>query len=253
MREISKWCESNKTVINTAKTKCMLITTKQHRKQLENQKLKITVDNNTLEQVEKEKLLGIVVDENLDWKAQVDKVYKKISSALALFRRIKQYLPFWSRQLYYNAYISPHFDFCITVWGSSCDISRLAKLQKQAARIILDCHYTTPSSQMFSRLKWMPIKDWVKYRQCNIVYKALDNQLPMYICDMFQYVSNVHQRSTRQSSNKDLYLPPRARLCAYRNSLSFAGASAWNSLPVHIREAPSASAFKSRYLNMYFN
>ena len=56
----------------------------------------------------------------------------------------------------------PHLDYCVTVWGDSSDLNKLAKLQKQAARIILDCHYLTPSKDMFCKLKWLPMKDWVK-------------------------------------------------------------------------------------------
>ena len=64
-------------------------------------------------------------------------VYKKISQTLALFRRLKQFLPQWSRILFYNSYIMPHLDYCVTVWGDCSDVARLEKLQKQAARIIL--------------------------------------------------------------------------------------------------------------------
>ena len=86
-----------------------------------------------------------------------------------------------------------------------------------------------------------------------MVYKALHNELPSYMSDMFQYVSNVHDINTRQKSNNNLYLPPRAKICAYRNSIRYAGANAWNCLPSDIREAPSSSALKKRYFNMYLN
>ncbi len=47
------------------------------------------------------------------------------------------------------AYIMPHLDYCVTVWGECSDLNKLVKLQKQAARIILDCHYLTPSKDMY--------------------------------------------------------------------------------------------------------
>ena len=79
-------------------------------------------------------------------------------------------LPKWSKIMFYNAYIMPHFDYCVTVWGDSSDLNKLDKLQKQAARIILDCHYLTPSKEMFCTLKWLPMKDWVKYSKATMTF-----------------------------------------------------------------------------------
>ena len=59
----------------------------------------------------------------------------------------------------------PHLDYCVTVRGHCSDVSRLEKLRKQAARIILDCHYMTPSKDIFSELRLLPLNEWVKYRK----------------------------------------------------------------------------------------
>ena len=63
------------------------------------------------------KVIGVVVDENLQWREHVNGVYKTISRTLALFRRIKQFLPQRSGIMFYKAYIMPHIDYCVTVWG----------------------------------------------------------------------------------------------------------------------------------------
>ena len=80
----------------------------------------------------------------------------------------------------------PHFDYCVTVWGDCSDLNKLTKLQKQAARIILDCHYLTPSKDMFCTLKWLPMKDWVKYRKATMTFKAINGNAPDYISSMFK-------------------------------------------------------------------
>jgi len=61
-------------------------------------------------------------------------------------------------------------------------------------------------------------------------------------------VSSIHDRPTRQSVKGDLYIPPKAKLACYRNSLSYAGAELWNKLKSDVREAPSVSSFKARYM-----
>ena len=155
--------------------------------------------------------------------------------------------------MFYNSYIAPHMDYCCTVWGSSSHTTRLLKLQKQAARIILNCDWTVSSKDMFRTLKWLPIHDWIKFRKACMVFKCINGTAPSYLCNMFKTVSSMHNRCTRQSCNNDLYLPPRAKLNIYRNSLQYSGAQIWNSLPTNIRAAPNLKVFKHKYLNHYIN
>jgi hypothetical protein len=65
---------------------------------------------------------------------------------------------------------------------NNSNIDRLLKLQKRAARIILNVsEITTPSSILFQNLKWMPINDYFVYRKCFITYKVLNNLTPEYL------------------------------------------------------------------------
>ena len=174
-------------------------------------------------------------------------------SNLTLFRRIKHFLPKWSKIMFYNAYIMPHLDYCVTVWGDCSDLNTLVKLQKQAARIILDCHYLTPSTDMFCKLKWLPMKDCVKYRKATMTCKAINGNAPYNISSMFEPVGEVHRRTPRQTCKNDLYLPPRAKLNAVRNTLRYSGVRIWNNLPANVKHVPSVQMFKSNYLKMYFS
>ncbi len=90
---VSKWCKQNRIVANTDKTKCMLITTFQKVTRLPRTNLNILLDHVTLDNVDSEKLLGVIVDKNLTRKHHVDKTVKTISKSIALLHRIKIYLP----------------------------------------------------------------------------------------------------------------------------------------------------------------
>jgi hypothetical protein len=46
----------------------------------------------------------------------------------------------------------------------------------------------------------MPINDYFVYRKCILTYKVLNNLTPEYL-NVFQYVSQVSSRITRQSVN----------------------------------------------------
>ena len=147
-------------VINTDKTKTMLIGSKQRLSSLNSDSvLSVVVNDTCLQNVSCEKLLGIMIDNSLTWNYQIDHICKVITSRLALLRRIKPYVDFHTSILYYNGYILPILDYCSIVWGTCNEgnILRLLRLQKTAARIILNASFDDRSSDLFEVLNWQPI------------------------------------------------------------------------------------------------
>ena len=86
-----------------------------------------------------------------------------------------------------------------------------------------------------------------------VTYKAINGRAPDYISAMFRYVSDVHKRPTRQTCNKDLYIPSNARLNVFRNTIRYSGAYVWNNLPAKVNNVSSVEMLKRSYPNMYFS
>ncbi len=79
-------CTDNKIVSNTDKTKAMIITIHQWYNHLNIKELRILLSEDLIQNVKVEKLLGVKVDQNLSWRAHIDKVYSTVSVILARFR-----------------------------------------------------------------------------------------------------------------------------------------------------------------------
>ena len=62
----SKWFKVNKLSINFNKTEFMVVTTKQNKPEL-----KVSIDNNPIKQSHHIKYLGVLIDDNLNWKQQI--------------------------------------------------------------------------------------------------------------------------------------------------------------------------------------
>ena len=62
----------------------------------------VMIDQTKLEEVENAKLLGVFVDSTLLWKKQISHVKQCVSFKLSLLRRIRKYLPFKTRILFYK-------------------------------------------------------------------------------------------------------------------------------------------------------
>ncbi len=105
--KVSTWCEENHMSANTTKTKVILVTTWQKRvSQPENErKLKVKMNGKYLENVESEKLLGVVVNHNLPCESHINGVVSNINRKLALLRRIKGCLPLATPKSFSNSHI----------------------------------------------------------------------------------------------------------------------------------------------------
>ena len=119
--------------------------------------LELNIGEISIKQVSKQKLLGIVTDENLSWTPQIDNVCSILSSKVSLLKHISSYVPQDVQKTFYQAYVLPILDYGSNTWGatSSTHIERLSKIQKRAACIILKANFMTPSSYMFEQLSWL--------------------------------------------------------------------------------------------------
>ena len=204
-----------------------------------------------LETVEVSKLLGVNIDCCLTWSNHLEILANKISKKLGVLKCLKPFMSGDALLKVYNCIIFPHFNYCCTVWSGAkhnSNIDRLLKLQKRAARIILNVsEITTPSSILFQNLKWMPINDYFVYRKCILTYKVLNNLTPEYL-----NVSQVNSRITRQGVNNLLFVP-KAKTEYYRRSFVISSGNLWNNMSNEMRENTSLEIFKTKYLNEYFN
>ena len=139
-------------IINSLKTKVMLVATNQKRQRLENDKLDLKFINETLNTISNDKILGVFVDKSLTWSDHIKHLTKKIAASIWLLSKIKKHSSRKHRVYFYKSYIQPHINVCSIVWGSSSESNKckIFKLQKQAYKVILDCNIDNSSEAMQS-------------------------------------------------------------------------------------------------------
>ena len=127
--------------IHYKKTTCMAVGTKQ--KLSHTEKLNIKIENNEIEPVSSQKLLGLHIDENLNWTMHIDYMCVTICSRISQLKQLSHYI----QNIFYQEYILPLIDYGSTTWGhQTIQVYRLNKLPKRADGIILRANLMTPSS-----------------------------------------------------------------------------------------------------------
>ena len=250
---IEHWCTENAMTINTSKTKLMKISSRKKTSQCSNS-LNLQINGKIIENVQHTKLLGITIDQNLTWEKHIQLLCSRISSKLSLLQRLKRYLPYHIRILFYNAYVLPILDYCCSVWGSATkgSLECILKLQKRAARIILNADYLTPSHEMFKTLKWMTIYDRIFFHKAILVYKCLNSLSPNYLSHRLVTTGSVYKKALRSTTSLNLIVPkPNTEF--YKRSFIYSGTVLWNSLPTSMKQSPSLPCFRSRLQRFILN
>ena len=243
------WCRKNGMVLNTLKTKVMLITSRQKRNNLYESVLSLKYNDIDIKMTTSDKILGVHVDENLSWNDHYQHVSKKVSPYLWLLSKIKTYLPQEHRILYYNSYIKPQFDYFSIIWSnfSNFNINKINKLQRRACKLILLNDYNS-LNKCLEQLNILSFDQCVFLNKAKIVYKIYNNLAPSYLHEMFQ-MRAVNLESTlsnlRSVTNKN-YILPQAKCNIFKGSLSFSGVLVWSSIPLDIKNSTSSQMFSKR-------
>ncbi|XP_028416156.1 uncharacterized protein LOC114539747 [Dendronephthya gigantea] len=172
-----------------------------NRKLTGNASLQISIHDQNIGSLKSFKYLGI--SSNFTWTEHVEHrpIAKLINQRLSLLRRIKVFLPFKSRVLFYNSLILPIFDYADIVWGDKNNntlMVTLQVLQSKAAKIILDKPFHSSSTEALALLKWIPLDKRRFERRCIYMYKCLNGLVNHHMTSETQ--QDCHGYNTR---NKD--------------------------------------------------
>ena len=210
---IQRWATNNKMFINQKKTKSLLVHGKQIPAKLDANtplQLDIKINGSVIDEVPSHKILGVSIDSHLNFESHIDGLgCFCVLMRIGVFKHISPYLKRRQRETYYNDVIKPTLLYGSMVWDN-CSVEllqRILKLQKRAARIILEANKTTPSAALFNNLNWLPFTKQSLIKRCALAYKRVnDNYItPRYIDKLLKRNSKIHGRSTRHSNLNLVY------------------------------------------------
>ena len=96
--------------LNTDKTKVMLITTSEKRLHLNDCVLKLTYNRDILKNIKNDKVLRVLIDNNLTWSFHMQSIAKKKSHNLWLISKLKDYFSLENREskILKDLYLTSH-------------------------------------------------------------------------------------------------------------------------------------------------
>ena len=168
---------------------------------------KLNVDSVDIEMTDKTKFLGVIIDQYLTFYNHIQHIKGKISRALGILYKGRKYFSQNTLLTLYNAFVYPHFMYCICIWGNAYQtyIEPLFKLQKRAMRLIVGAKRLTQSAPIFDRLKVLQIQKLYIYNVLLFMYKYHNNYLPSIFVRFFVRNNEIHCYNTRQQAHLHIH------------------------------------------------
>ena len=158
MDKLSIWFKANKLSLNLKKTKFMVFKPRQKRSICH---IQIKIENENIVNVKETNVLGVILDENLNWKSEISHVANKVAKSIGIIYRCSFFLPKTPLRMLYYSLIYPYFYYCNIVWASTYKTSlrRLVILQKRIIRIINNSHFNAHADPIFKDLGILKFND----------------------------------------------------------------------------------------------
>ena len=114
---ISTWLATNKLMLNISKTNYIIFTSKgkSYNKNVSN----IKIDGNNIQQVNKTKFLGIIIEEHLNWAMHISHLCNIIARNVGILQKLRYFIPTYVLKILYHSLVLSHLQYCTLLWANS--------------------------------------------------------------------------------------------------------------------------------------
>lgn len=143
---LSEWLDDCHLSLSSAKSNFIIFSNSK----VKNNHNKLKYNNEFINRVTFTKVLGIIIDENLTWSKQLDKVYLACHKALNIIKATSRV--WWGADpntaiLLYKSLIRSKIEYCSFIFASACNTSwkKIESIQNTAIRVILGAFKSSPT------------------------------------------------------------------------------------------------------------
>ena len=120
-----------------------------------------------------ETLLGVVIQNNLKWTSQIEKLCSKLKQRLLGLEKLRRIMNTSTKSSVIQGVFQSVLCYCLPLFGgcSQFELDMLQSLQNRAARIALNFPVRSNRDLMFSKLGWMTVRQLIAYHTIISIFK----------------------------------------------------------------------------------
>ena len=196
-------------------------------------------DNKIIQTSSEAILLGIEIDNNLNFNKHIHEITKRAAGQLNFLSRQQKFLNQNAKKVVIESFVLANFNYCPLVWHfcSSESMKKLERIQERALRLLLNDYESdyealllksNKSTLQIRRIKLLAIE----------IFKTINDLNPPYMKEIFKL-------NTRKNSGSKKLVAQSQKSMKYGSySLRSLGPRIWNKLPTSIRDSNTLSTFK---------
>jgi hypothetical protein len=248
LKKIALWFRANKMAVNIGKTKYIIFHNKGKSVNLDG--MDIVYDDNEplgadphlvvpLERYHSNhvnpdcrayKLLGIYLDDKLNFNYHTNFLCNKLNRSLFCMRRAKNFLTPTALRTLYFSFIQSHLNYCPIILSSNSqhNFNQIKLIQKKAIRIITNSNYTAHTAPLFAQLQILPYELIIKQAKLLFMHSIEYDYAPSSFSGI--WTKNYINQGDRPLRNADNYMLPNPRTELFKKSPLYTLPLEWNML-----------------------
>ena len=239
LKKIDHWVRANKLCINYSNSNFMLMNN--HK----NINFSVSINHHPISKQSSLKYLGVLLDDELNWKSQTEKLVTQLSKSCGMLFKLKHYTNISVLKNVYFALFHSYLTYSILNWGRANKTTLLPfiRLQNKAVRT-LKCN-KTKTTILYSKHKILEILDLFQLSVAKFMYSFHNGGLLNHFDNYFAEIATVHKYQRRLASLQKYYLP-RMKTSLGQLSLKYIGPKIWYNIPENLKSS-SPYSFGKKY------
>jgi len=197
MADVSDWLDGSHLRLNPDKTEVLWLG------------LKFCIDRVTVRDIpvlsvsirvsDSARILGVVVDSRLSMADHVSSLCRSVYYQLRQLRPVVRSITEDAAKMVAHAIIFSRLDYCNSLLCGIAGnlLQKLQSVQNAATRLIMRTGRRQHITPVLQELHWLPVRQRVDFKMALLVYKALHGQLPQYLAEDCQLLTDIGHRSLR--------------------------------------------------------
>ena len=251
--EIKKWMDAKQLKLNEDKTECLIVGRKGDLQRLGDVP-RLRVQGDTMDVTESVKDLGVILDCNLSFNDQINKVVKVAGYHLRNIAFVKKYLDEHTIRMLIHNYVIGRLDYCNSIYYGlpNCQLKKLQSVINRAARLIRGLPPYERITPVLIDLHWLPIKARIVYKICVLTFQALRFGKPNYMRELLKDFQPETTMTLRHSVEQYRLEEPRCNLQVGFRSFEKSAPRLFNRLPEDVKASENTDVFKRRLKTFLF-
>ena len=203
----AKWLNDNRLCVSADKSKLLIIGTKQLRASKITCEAKIVIGDKEVTETASEKLLGVVINNELTWKNHLygdmenEGLITQLSKRIGMMKKISKHMSQENLKYFASGIFYSKLNYCLPVFGNvfglenykednsryqsftTKDNKNLQVLQNKLNRMLLHAEYNTPTEKLLEDTASLSIQQMIAYHSAVLAFKILNSGKPEYLAN----------------------------------------------------------------------